>query len=83
LKAVVVDDVLGIGAQLEVEMAHQVATYACEWQATLQDPVKLQRFQHFVNADAPDPSLMRVEERGQARPPYEHEREVLLGMRKL
>jgi nitrite reductase (NADH) large subunit len=83
LKAVVVDDMLGIGAQLEVEMAHQVATYACEWQATLQDPVKLQRFQHFVNADEPDPSLMRVEERGQARPPYEHEREVLLGMRKL
>jgi nitrite reductase (NADH) large subunit len=83
LKAVVVDDVLGIGAQLEAEMAHQVATYACEWQATLQDPVKLQRFQHFVNADAPDPSLMRVEERGQARPPYAHEREVLLGMRKL
>lgn len=83
LKAVVVDDVLGIGAHLEAEMAHQVATYACEWQATLQDPVKLQRFQHFVNADAPDPSLMRVEERGQARPPYAHEREVLLGMRKL
>jgi nitrite reductase (NADH) large subunit len=83
LKAVVVDDMLGIGAQLEVEMAHQVATYACEWQATLQDPVKLQRFRHFVNADESDPSLMRVEERGQARPPYEHEREVLLGMRKL
>jgi nitrite reductase (NADH) large subunit len=51
--------------------------------ATLQDPVKLQRFRHFVNADEPDPSLMRVEERGQARPPYEHEREVLLGIRKL
>ncbi len=83
LKAVVVDDVLGIGAQLEAEMAHQVATYECEWQATLADPVKLQRFQHFVNVDEPDPSLMRVEERGQARPPYAHEREVLLGMRKL
>jgi nitrite reductase (NADH) large subunit len=83
LKSVVIDDVLGIGAQLEAEMAHQVATYECEWKATLQDPVKLQRFQHFVNADAPDPSLMRVEERGQARPPYAHEREVLLGMRKL
>jgi hypothetical protein len=27
--------------------------------------------------------LMRVEERGQARPPYEHEREVLMGIRKL
>jgi nitrite reductase (NADH) large subunit len=83
LKAVVIDDVLGIGAQLEAEMAHQVATYECEWQVTLQDPTKLQRFQHFVNADGSDPSLMRVEERGQARPPYAHEREVLLGIRKL
>jgi nitrite reductase (NADH) large subunit len=83
LKDVVVHDSLGIGAQLEAEMAHQVATYECEWKATLQDDMKLQRFQHFVNSDRPDPSLMRVEERGQARPPYEHEREVLMGIRKL
>jgi nitrite reductase (NADH) large subunit len=83
LKAVVIDDALGIAAQLEAEMAHQVATYECEWKATLQDTQKLQRFNHFINADGPDPSLMRVEERGQARPPYEHEREVLVGIRNL
>jgi nitrite reductase (NADH) large subunit len=83
LKAVVIDDSLGIADQLEAEMAHQVATYECEWLATLQDPQKLQRFNHFVNSDTPDPSLMRVEERGQARPPYDHEREVLVGIGKL
>ncbi len=81
LKDVVIHDSLGIAAQLEAEMAHQVATYECEWKATISDPRKLQRFRHFVNSDAPDPSLMRVEERGQARPPYDHEREVLLAIR--
>ena len=74
LKQVVIHDSLGLCAELEAEMAHQVATYQCEWQATIADPVKLQRFNHFVNTDQPDPSLMRVEERGQARPLYEHEK---------
>jgi nitrite reductase (NADH) large subunit len=83
LKEVVINDSLGIAAQLEAEMDHQVATYECEWKATLQDPKKLQRFSHFVNSEEPDPSLMRVEERGQARPPYDHEREVLVGIRNL
>jgi nitrite reductase (NADH) large subunit len=83
LKDVVINDSLGIAAQLEAEMAHQVATYECEWKTTLQDQAKLQRFNHFINADLPDPSLMRVEERGQARPPYDHEREVLVGIRNL
>jgi nitrite reductase (NADH) large subunit len=78
LTSVVVDDCLGIANRLEAEMAHQVATYQCEWQNTLADPQKLARFNHFVNAPTPDPSLLRVEERGQARPPYDHEREVLL-----
>lgn len=74
LKQVVIHDSLGIGAELEAEMANQVATYQCEWQATIADPVKLQRFNHFVNTDQPDPSLVRVEERGQTRPPHDHEK---------
>jgi nitrite reductase (NADH) large subunit len=80
LKAVVIDDCLGIADRLEAEMAHQVATYQCEWQNTLADPQKLARFNHFVNSPEPDPSLLRVEERGQARPPYAHEREVLMAI---
>ena len=74
LKQVVIHDSLGICAELEAEMAYQVQTYACEWKATIADPEKLQRFNHFVNVDGPDPSLMRVEERGQVRPPFDHER---------
>jgi nitrite reductase (NADH) large subunit len=74
LKQAIIYDSLGICAELEAEMVYQVATYACEWKSTLEDPAKLQRFQHFVNADTPDPSLVRIAERGQLRPPYEHEK---------
>jgi nitrite reductase (NADH) large subunit len=79
LKQVIIHDSLGICAELEAEMAYQVATYACEWKTTIEDPEKLQRFNHFVNADVPDPSLMRIEERGQMRPPYEYERQLIQG----
>jgi nitrite reductase (NADH) large subunit len=77
LQQVIIEDSLGIAEELEAEMAHQVATYACEWEVTLKDPVKLQRFQHFVNSDTPDPNVVRVEERGQNRPAYEHERQLM------
>ncbi len=77
LQQVVIHDSLGIAAELEAEMAHQVATYACEWDVTLKDPAKLQRFQHFVNSDAIDPNIVQVEERGQSRPAYEHERQLM------
>ena len=82
LKQVVIDDSLGICAQLEAEMTYQVATYACEWKQAVEDPTKRQRFSHFVNVDQPDPSLLFVEERDQKRPAYEHERQLMeLGAR--
>jgi nitrite reductase (NADH) large subunit len=77
LQQVIIHDSLGIAAELEAEMEYQVATYACEWKATLEDPNKLQRFQHFVNTDESDPHLLHVEERGQKRPVYEHERQLI------
>ncbi|MEX0270274.1 nitrite reductase large subunit NirB [Leptolyngbyaceae cyanobacterium UHCC 1019] len=82
LKQVVIEDSLGICAQLEAEMSYQVATYACEWKKTVEDPAKRQRFTHFVNSDQPDPALLFVEERDQKRPAYEHERQLMeLGAR--
>jgi nitrite reductase (NADH) large subunit len=68
LKEVIIDDSLGICAELEAEMAHHVATYACEWKATIEDPAKMARFRHFINSDETDPNLTYVEERGQKRP---------------
>ncbi len=68
LRGVIVDDSLGICAELEAEMAHVIDTYECEWKAALSDPEKLRQFRPFVNSSAPDPSIMRVPERAQHRP---------------
>jgi len=74
LKQVIIEDSLGICAELEAQMEHLVNTYQCEWKTTIEDPQKVQRFQHFVNSDLPDPSIVRVAERGQTRPAYEYEK---------
>ena len=74
LKQVIIEDSLGICAELEAQMEHLVNTYQCEWKTTIEDPQKVQRFQHFVNSDLPDPSIVRVAERGQKRPANEHEK---------
>jgi nitrite reductase (NADH) large subunit len=50
LRRVVVDDCLGIAAELEAEMERHVATYECEWTATVNDPARMARFRSFVNA---------------------------------
>jgi nitrite reductase (NADH) large subunit len=68
LRGVIVDDSLGICAELEAEMAHVIDTYECEWKAALSDPEKLRQFRPFVNSDRPDPSIVRVPERDQHRP---------------
>ena len=66
---VVVDDVLGLGTELEAAMARHVAGYFDEWKATLEDPEKLGRFVSFVNApDAADPEISFRAERGQMVP---------------
>src|SRR2546428_11070193 len=49
LKQVVCEDRLGIGAELEADMARIVATHACEWRKAIEDPATLARFPHFVN----------------------------------
>ncbi|MCX9191604.1 nitrite reductase (NAD(P)H) [Carbonactinospora thermoautotrophica] len=69
LREVIVEDSLGICAELEAQMARHVAGYTDEWRATLADPEKLKRFVSFINApDTPDPSISFVTERGQIRP---------------
>jgi nitrite reductase (NADH) large subunit len=68
LREVVLDDALGIAADLDADMARHVATYECEWRATLDDPERLARFRSFVNTDEPDPSLSYLRVRGQRQP---------------
>jgi len=51
-----------------------VNTYQCEWKTTIENPQKVQRLQHFVNSDLPDPNIVRIAERGQTRPASEQEK---------
>jgi nitrite reductase (NADH) large subunit len=74
VRKVVCEDSLGIGAELEADMARVIANYACEWKVAIEDPQTLKRFRHFVNAEATDKNVLFVEERGQIRPATAEER---------
>ncbi|HVE47245.1 MAG TPA: hypothetical protein VNA57_10935, partial [Acidimicrobiales bacterium] len=78
LRRVVVDDVLGMAEELEAEMARHVASYECEWKATIEDPEKLKRFRTFVNSDEPDPNVVFLPTRGQVRPAFPEEKSAEL-----
>jgi nitrite reductase (NADH) large subunit len=69
LRSVIVEDALGIAAELDAAMARHVERYEDEWAAVLDDPDRLRRFVSFVNTPGtPDPSIAFVSERGQPRP---------------
>ncbi|TAM03696.1 MAG: nitrite reductase (NAD(P)H), partial [Rhodanobacter sp.] len=74
LRDVIVNDRLGIVAELEAEMRHVVDTYECEWKRAVSDPAVRRRFHHFVNSDAGDERVVFVPERGQIRPAAPTER---------
>lgn len=74
LKQVVIEDTLGIAADLEADMARVVDTYECEWKKAVEDPQTLKRFRHFVNSERSDDNVVFVQERGQIRPATLEER---------
>jgi nitrite reductase (NADH) large subunit len=74
LKQVVVEDKLGIAAELEADMQRVIDTYECEWKKAVNDPTTLKRFRHFVNSDRKDDNVVFIEERGQIRPATSEER---------
>jgi len=78
LKSVVIDDKLGLCAELEQEMAHIVDTFQCEWKTTIEDPEKVKRFNHFVNSEERDSNVVFVREREQIRPASDVERRDLI-----
>ncbi|CAG7856349.1 partial nitrite reductase (NADH) large subunit, partial [biofilm metagenome] len=65
LRAVIIDDKLGLCEHLETQMQYVIDTYQCEWKTTINDKAKLKRFRHFINSDQPDDNVVFVEERGQ------------------
>ncbi|MFJ5232177.1 nitrite reductase large subunit NirB [Kitasatospora sp. NPDC088391] len=69
VREVVVEDSLGLAAELEALMARHIGDYQDEWAATLADPDRMRRFVSFVNAPGvPDPSIRFVPEREQVKP---------------
>lgn len=72
LRKVVIDDSLGLAAELEARMQHVVDSYRCEWKEALEDPDKRKRFRSFVNSDEPGRArIVQVVERGQLIPARE------------
>lgn len=71
LREVVLEDKLGICAELEKQMQELVGTFFCEWTEVLNDPDKRKAFQQFANStENREPAVEKVEERGQSRPAY-------------
>ncbi|MBP7643135.1 MAG: nitrite reductase (NAD(P)H), partial [Saprospiraceae bacterium] len=60
LKSVVVDDTLGIGAELESQMEKLVSDYACEWKEAIENDSIRKRYKHFVNSEDRDENIVFV-----------------------
>ncbi|NCI79205.1 nitrite reductase large subunit NirB [Acinetobacter kanungonis] len=77
LKSVIVEDSLGLAAELECRMQHVVGTYQDEWRTAVEDPEIRKRFQTYINADADqqaDPHIQFTQVRDQIRPLNDAER---------
>ena len=68
LRAVIIDDKLGICDELERRLQHLVDTYKCEWTEVVNDPARRKAFQQFVNTDETETGIEIITERGQNRP---------------
>lgn len=70
LQEVVLEDKLGIAADLEQQMVDLVGSFFCEWTETVKDPEKRKAFRQFANTDDTLEPVEMVTERGQPRPAY-------------
>ena len=71
LKDVILDDSLGINAELDRRMQHLVDTYHDEWAEVVKTPELRAKFKQFVNTDENQPREEMIEfidQRGQTRP---------------
>ncbi|KAF2768280.1 nitrite reductase [Teratosphaeria nubilosa] len=70
LQEVILQDKLGIAADLEKQMEDLVGTFFCEWTEVLQDPERMKLFKQFGNTDEYVENVDKVEDREQQRPAY-------------
>ena len=68
LRNVVVQDTLGIAAELEAQMQTLADHYECEWKKAVETPELRKRFTHFINApETKDPTVVFETMRGQKK----------------
>ena len=67
LRSVVIEDSLGINADLEAQMDQLFETQHDEWEVARNTPSHLAKFKHFVNSDEID-DVKLIEVRGQKKP---------------
>ncbi|KAH4189732.1 hypothetical protein HBH42_135080 [Parastagonospora nodorum] len=71
LQEVILEDKLGICADLEKQMEDLVGTFFCEWTEVLKDPKKRSWFSQFANtSETISDTIEPTQERGQERPSY-------------
>lgn len=70
LREVILEDKLGICAELENQMNELVKTFFCEWTEVINDPNRRKIFQQFSNTAETLEAMEKVGERGQQRPVY-------------
>lgn len=68
LRAVIIDDKLGLCDEFERRMQFVVDTYRCEWREVVEDPERRKWFKQFVNTDESEPTIEFVTEREQKHP---------------
>lgn len=67
LKKVIIEDSLGICAELDADMQRIIAAQHDEWSETVGKPEQVAKFQHFANAEEKDPVPV-ITVRGQEKP---------------
>ena len=68
LREIIIEDSLGICAELEAEMEAHVGRYSCEWKEVVKSPELRHRFRQLVNAPVTEDAPEFIRERGQKRP---------------
>ena len=76
LREVILEDKLGICADLEQQMQDIIGSYFCEWTEVINSPERRKLFSQFSNTDEGVSGIENVEERGQTRPAYWPEESV-------
>ncbi|BGO91811.1 hypothetical protein NBRC10512_007608 [Rhodotorula toruloides] len=68
LRKILIDDELGICADLEAEMDNLIGTYQDEWATAVRDPEVRKSFKQFANTEERRLNSELITERGQQRP---------------